>query len=241
MTLLTHLAHPVPRSPVVRRPPRAAVDERTDLDPRIFAVQRVGAVGVGLFLSAFGVLGATDGVGFLATHGGRYFGMSSNGLLSALSLVVAGVLLGAAHRGPRSASTVMVVLGVLFLLSGLGNLAVLHTRLNLLAFQLSNVAFSVVVGLLLLLLGAYGRISGNLPANSPYAHPRPLVAEPSELPSGPEEVAADVAMREAEIAVVQHYATPDQQRRVRAMSGARTRDARRRIWMESDEVTAAAE
>jgi hypothetical protein len=43
---------------------------------------------------------------------------------------------------------------------------------------MSNVAFSVVVGLLLLVLGAYGRITGNLPADDPYAHARTLVREP---------------------------------------------------------------
>jgi hypothetical protein len=92
-----------------------------------------------------------------------------------------------------------------------------------------------VAGLLLLVLGAYGRISGHLPADSPYAHPRALVVEPPDLPpSTPEEVAAEAAMREAEIAVVQHYATDDQRQRVRAMSGVHTREQRRRVWMQED-------
>jgi hypothetical protein len=252
MTLLTHVGHPIPRiaADLLRRPPRTAAlrplrdgasrqaAERPDIDPRVYAVQRIGAVGVGLFLLAFGVLGAAGGVGFLSTHGGRYLGLTSNGLLSALSLVVAAVLLGAALRGPRQASTVMIVLGVLFLVSALLNLALLRTTFNLLAFRMSNVVFSIVVGFLLLLLGAYGRISGNLPANSPYAHPRAVVDEPPELPSSSEEVAAEVAMREAEIAVVQRFATEEQQRRVRAMSGVRTRDGRRRVWMEFDGTTA---
>ena len=86
----------------------------------------------------------------------------------------------------------------------------------------------------MLLLGAYGRGSGNLPADSPYAHPHDLVLEPSDRPSTPEEFAAEAAMREAEFAVVQHYATEDQQRRVLAMSGIRTRDGRRRVWMTFD-------
>jgi hypothetical protein len=251
MTLLSHVGHTVPRPLGLRRRPRRTAGvlalgsvasletgERPDIDPRVFAVQRIGAVSVGLILLAFGILGATGGVGFLSTQGGRYLGMSSNGLLSALSLVVAAALLGAALRGPRPASTVMIVLGVLFLVSALLNMALLRTALNLLAFRMSNVVFSVVVGLLLLVLGAYGRMSGNLPANSPYAHPRAVGEELPDLPSGPEEVAAEAAMREAEIAVVQHYATEDQQRRVRAMSGVRTRDGRRRIWMEFDETAA---
>lgn len=228
MTVSIHLGH----LPV--RVHEVHVAERPGFDQRVYAVQRVGAVAVGLVLLVFGLLGATSGVGFLTTHGQRFLGMSSNGLLSALSLVVAVVLLGAAFRGPRTASTVMIVLGVLFLLSALGNLALLRTSVNFLAFRMSNVVFSDVVGLLLLLLGAYGRISGNLPETSPYAHPHAVAHEPPDLPSTPEEFAAEAAMREAEIAVVQHCATDEQRRRVQAMASAHTRDERRRIWLAYD-------
>src|SRR5690349_19744173 len=148
MTLSIHLGH-LPVHEV-------HTDERPGFDERVYAVQRIGALAVGVVLLVFGLLGATSGVGFLTTHGERFLGLSSNGLLSAVSLVVAVVLLGAAFRGPRTASTVMIVLGVLFLLSAVGNLALLRTGFNLLAFRMSNVVFSEVVGLLLLLLGAYG-------------------------------------------------------------------------------------
>src|SRR4051812_12123165 len=100
MTVLTHLAHP--------RPIRPVTADRPWIDQRVYAVQRSGAVSVGLVLLVFGLLGATSGVPFLTTHGQRILGLSSNGLLSALSLVVAGILLGAALLGPRVASTVMI-------------------------------------------------------------------------------------------------------------------------------------
>jgi hypothetical protein len=229
MSLLT----PAGRHAADRRPTPAADAGRT-VDERIYLVQRLGAVTVGLILLVFGTLGAMGDVPFLSTHGERHLGMSSNGLLAALSLVVAAVLLAAALRGPRIASTVLLTLGVLFLLSGLLNLAVLRTSLNLLAFGVSNVFFSLVVGLLMLLLGAYGRISGNLPDDSPYAHPHEFVHEPFERPATPEEFAAEAAMREAEFAVVQHYATEEQRRRVQAMAAVHTRTDRRRVWMEFD-------
>jgi hypothetical protein len=248
MTLLSHLGHPTVRFSidVLRRPSRPAPAESQEegeqplVDGRVFAVQRLGAVSVGAFLLVFGVLGAAGGVGFLSTQGERYLGLSSNGLLSALSIAVATVLLGAALRGPRPASTVMIVLGVLFLASALVNMALLRSTFNVLAFRMSNVVFSEVVGLLLLVLGAYGRISGNLPPDSPYAHPRAVVAEPPDQPSTAEEVAAEAAMRKAEIAVVQHYATEEQRRRVQAMSAVRTRDGRRRMWMDYDAASARA-
>jgi hypothetical protein len=87
----------------------------------------------------------------------------------------------------------------------------------------------------LLVLGAYGRVSGNLPPDSPYAHAAATAEEPPEsYPSTPEEFAAEAAMREAELAVTEHTATEEQRRRVQAMHGVHTRAERRRVWMESE-------
>ncbi|MGY1689243.1 DUF4383 domain-containing protein [Geodermatophilus sp. SYSU D01105] len=227
MALRLHLPH--------RTTPRPTAEER-HLGARVFVVQRIGAVLVALFLLVFGLLGFADRLDFFSTEGERVLGLSSNGLLSTISVVVALVLLVAAARSPRTASTVMIVIGALFLLSALVNLAVLRTSFNFLAFEFENVAFSVVVGLLLLVLGAYGRIGGHLPDDSPYAHPRAVEDEYDEdLPSTPAEVAAERAMRDAEVAVVQHVATEDQRRRVEAMARVHSRADRRRVWMSFDD------
>jgi hypothetical protein len=202
---------------------------------RVFLVQRLGALAVGVFLLVFGLLGFAGGLDFFSTDGERILGLSSNGLLSTLSVVVAAVLIGADLLGPRVASTVMIVIGTLFLLSALVNLAVLRTPFNVLAFEMSNVLFSVAVGLVLLVLGAYGRVSGNLPPDSPYARPRSDEPEaPESYPSTPEEFAAEAAMREAELAVSNHVGTEEQRRRVQAMAQVHTRADRRRVWMEFD-------
>lgn len=204
---------------------------------RVLTVHRVGAAVVGAFLLLFAVLGLARGLPFFSTSGESVLGLSTNGLLSTISVVVGLVLIGAALRGARVASTVMIVVGVLFVLSALGNLAVLRTDYNVLAFDFSNVVFSVVVGLVLLLLGAYGRVSGNLPEESPYRSSAPDDHEPSrteELPRTPREAEAEEAMKEAERAVAQHVATDEQRRRVEAMSHVRRRQDRRRVWMEFD-------
>lgn len=202
---------------------------------RVPAVHRVGAIAVALTILAFGLLGFAGGLAFFSTSGSPVLGMSSNGLLSTVSVVTALVLIAAALRGPRIASTVMTVVGALFLVSALVNLAILRTSFNVLAFEMSNVAFSVAAGFLLLLLGAYGRFSGHLPPDSPYARPaEPAPVEPLDAPSTPAEFAAERAMRDAEIAVVNHTATPEQQRRVAAMAQVRTRVERRRVWMDLD-------
>lgn len=217
--------------------PRPEEPPAEPVDTRVFAVQRGGAVAVALVILVFGILGFAGGLDYFSTSGERVLGMSSNGLLSTISVLTAVVLITAAVRGPRIASTVMLVVGALFILSALANLAALRTSFNVLAFGISNVVFSVVAGLFLLLLGAYGRVSGNLPADSPYAR-HPAVVEPEEpdrAPSTAPEIAAERAMREAELAVVNHRATADQRDRVAAMARVRTRADRRRVWLELDE------
>jgi hypothetical protein len=221
--------------PSPRSANRAAAPDDATGNP-VLAVHRIGAVAVALVVLVFGLLGFAGGLDFFSTSGRPILGMSSNGLLSTISVLTAAVLITAAVRGPRIASTVMIVVGSLFLLSALVHLAVLRTSFNVLAFEMTNVFFSIAAGLTLLVLGTYGRVSGHLPPDSPYAQPRDdEEPEPPEAyPSTPEEFAAERAMREAEIAVVNHVATADQRRRVEAMAHERTRAGRRRVWMEFD-------
>ena len=204
---------------------------------RVPTVHRIGALVVAAVIAAFGVLGLLDGLDYFSTDGERIAGLSSNGLLSTISLVTAAVLVFAALRSSRVASTVMLVIGGLFLVSALANLAVLETEVNFLAFSMANVIFSICAGLVLLVLGAYGRVSGNLPADSPYRadNSTPDDDETSQqLPETPAERAAERAMRNAELACVEHRATPDQLRRVQAMAQVRTRADRRDVWMSFD-------
>ena len=249
---------PVPRSSAaepptaVASPPTAPVPAAPHAGPgepeprpggsRVLAVHRIGALAVAAVIAVFGLLGFADGLDFFSTEGERILGLSSNGLLSTISVVTAVVLIAAALKGPRIASTVMIVVGVLFLVSALANLAVLQTDLNILAFRFPNVVFSVVAGLVLLVLGTYGRVSGNLPPDSPYARPAGEVEaeDDDEFPSTPAEFAAERAMRDAEVAVVQHVATADQRRRVAAMAEHTRRADRRRVWMSFDERTGGA-
>jgi hypothetical protein len=200
----------------------------------VYTVHRVGALSVATVILVFGLLGFAGRLAFFSTSGEPVLGMSTNGLLSTISVLTAAVLVVATLRGPRPASTVMLTVGALFLGSALGNLALMRTDFNVLAFQVSNVVFSIVAGLLLLLTGAYGRLSGNLPANSPYAPAKAAPEPPESFPTGPAEIAAERAMRDAELAVVNHVATADQRRRVAAMAALRTREERRRTWMGFD-------
>ncbi len=219
--------------PRQRTAPAPAGPDATSLGARVPVVHRIGAVAVGLVVATFGLLGFAGGLAFFSTEGEPILGLSSNGLLSAVSVVTALVLLAATARGPRIASTVMIVVGSLFPASTLANLAVMRTSYNFLAFEFPNVVFSVVAGLVLL-LGAYGRVSGNQPPESPYARAQEPLDVSDERPSTEAERAAERAMRDAEVAVVQHTATDDQRRRVEAMARVSGRAERRRIWMSFD-------
>ncbi|MCL6732769.1 DUF4383 domain-containing protein [Streptomyces neyagawaensis] len=157
---------------------RIKIDEHLPVDHRLSRVYRVGAGLMGLFLVAFGILGLIDKVGWFDTHGDEVAGLNTNGTLSVLSIAVGLLLLVGMVIGGNFASTLNMTLGVLFILSGFGNMALLDTDSNFLAFRIQNVLFSFVVGVLLMTFGMYGRVGSALPHESPYWRARhPAQAE----------------------------------------------------------------
>ncbi|MEU9113053.1 DUF4383 domain-containing protein [Streptomyces sp. NPDC048483] len=144
------------------------LDEHLPVDHRLSKIYRIGAGLMGLVLVAFGILGLTHNIGFFDTGGDTVAGLNTNGALSVLSIVVGAILVAGMVIGGNYASTLNIVWGVLFLLSGFVNLALLQTGANFLAFQIQNVLFSFVVGLMLLVFGMYGRVSGGLSQDNPY-------------------------------------------------------------------------
>jgi hypothetical protein len=204
-----------------------------DTRGRLDHLHRVGAVVFAIGLGAFGVLGLVNRLPMFSNTGTRIFGLSTNGALSIISLVVAIILIAAGMRGGRTASTVLVVIGAAFVLSGFVNALVLGTPLNLLAFQISNVIFSFIAGALLLFLGAWGRFAGRLPDDNPYQQERHGHDTPAPLPShfdDPANAAAARELAEAERAVAQHAATPEIAARVAAIRGMRREEDRVQEW-----------
>ncbi|MER5673631.1 DUF4383 domain-containing protein [Pseudonocardia alni] len=154
---------------------------------RLAVLHRTAAAVFGLVLCGFGVLGLVDRLDWFDTEGVPIGGLSTNGLLAGISLVVGGLLIAAAIVGERIASTALTVAGAAFMLSGIANVLVLPTSWNILAFGMSNVVFSLVSGAFLLILGAWGRFTGRLPPENPYRRERHPGedrdgAEPEEQP-----------------------------------------------------------
>ncbi|BBC36787.1 uncharacterized protein SGFS_080810 [Streptomyces graminofaciens] len=147
---------------------RIRIDEHLPVDHRLSRVYRFGAGLMGLFLVVFGILGLIDKVGWFDTRGDEVVGLNTNGTLSVLSICVGLLLLVGMVIGGNFASTVNMVLGIAFILSGFGNLALLDTDSNFLAFRIENVLFSFVVGILLMTFGMYGRVGTALPHDNPY-------------------------------------------------------------------------
>ncbi|MFI2608656.1 DUF4383 domain-containing protein [Kitasatospora sp. NPDC018619] len=166
-------------------------DTLKPVDRRLAMVWRIGAGLGGIFLIVFGCLGLADHPGFLATHGDRIAGLSTNGALSILSIVAGAILLLGAVVGGNFAANLNLVVGVLFVLSGFYGLTVLgRPDANILNFRMSNVLFAFVFGIVLTTFGMYGRVSSHLPHDNPFWQRR--IRREEDLPSGAAKTAVKI-------------------------------------------------
>ncbi|MER5450903.1 DUF4383 domain-containing protein [Streptomyces sp. NPDC002764] len=144
------------------------LSDELPVDHSLATVYRYGAAFCGLTLLVFGVLGFADELSPFSTGGQRIAGMSTNGVLSLISVVVGLALIGGGIVGGNFASTLNMVVGTLFLLSGFAHIFILDRSANILDFGMTNVLFSFVMGLIILTFGMYGRVSSKLPHDNPY-------------------------------------------------------------------------
>ncbi|MFG3045948.1 DUF4383 domain-containing protein [Streptomyces sp. NPDC048241] len=156
---------------------RTVLDEHLPVDHKLNLVYRIGAGLIGLFLLIFGILGLVGHIGAFNVGSDTVAGLNTNGALSILSICVGVILLAGMVIGGNFASTLNMVFGVLFILSGFLNLGLLGTENNFLAFRIQNVFFTFIVGLLLMTFGMYGRVGSSLPHDNPYWRSRHPEAE----------------------------------------------------------------
>ncbi|MQS12147.1 DUF4383 domain-containing protein [Streptomyces kaniharaensis] len=160
------------------------LQDELPVDHKLLMVWRIGAGLGGVFLIVFGALGLADHPGFLDTKGDEIAGLSTNGALAVLSIVVGAILVIGAVIGGNFASNLNMVVGVLFVLSGFYGLTVLgRPDANILNFRMSNVLFAFIFGIVVTTFGMYGRVSSHLPHDNPFWRRRIRAEEP--MPSGP--------------------------------------------------------
>src|SRR5690349_5493052 len=156
------------------------LQDELPLDHHLATVYRWGSAFCGVVLLVFGILGFADELSPFNTNGDSIAGMSSNGTLSLISVAVGLILIAGAAIGGNVASTLNMVVGTLFLLSGFVHIFILDRPANVLDFGMTNVIFSFVMGLVILTFGMYGRVSSKLPHDNPYwqrRHPREAARE----------------------------------------------------------------
>ncbi len=114
----------------------------------------------GLYVLAFGVVGVTrtSSGGLFGREDTYALGLHTNMAFSILSIVVGVIVLGAVVYGRNVDHYVNLVAGAVFLLAGLGMLAVLRTTANFLNFTVGTCIVSYVIGIVLLTSGLYGRV-----------------------------------------------------------------------------------
>lgn len=165
-------------------------------DHRIWHVHQLGCGVLGGVLVTFGLLDFVNQLDLFSTSGGDVAGISSNGLLSTISVVVGGGLIASALAVRTTSSWVATVVGALFVVAGFVNLALLETSYNVLAFELPNVLFSLLSGIVLLALGLYGRGSGGLTEDNPYQQIRQESAAARQDAAARREAERTVRVRE---------------------------------------------
>ena len=193
-------------------------------------LHRIGAAVVGGFVFVFGLAGLARRPDVFSTEGPVVFGMTTNGFLAFLSMVVGFMLVFAAVFGDPAAAWGAIVAGAVFILSGVVNVFLLGTALNVMAFTMPNVVFSWVVGAVLVALGMIGRRE-HPTVESLYG--TRLEYEDAAAQVHPDPVAA-AELAEAERARALHYATEEQTERLRDADRYRSVDDRVPSWEESD-------
>ncbi|MFI0967782.1 DUF4383 domain-containing protein [Streptomyces sp. NPDC021080] len=156
------------------------LQDELPIDHHLAAVYRWGAAFCGVVLLVFGALGFADELSPFTTDGRSIAGMSTNGTLSLISVMVGLALIIGGVIGGNVASTLNMVVGTLFVLSGFVHIFILDRPANVLGFGMTNVIFSFVMGLVILTFGMYGRVSSKLPHDNPYwqrRHPREAAEE----------------------------------------------------------------
>ena len=114
----------------------------------------------GIFILVFGVigLGRTAGGAPFGTQDAVYvFGMRTNLAFSVLSIIAGLILAISAALGRNIDHFINICAGIGFMVVGMLMLGLLHTDANFLAFTMTNVVVSFIIGVVVFAAGLYGK------------------------------------------------------------------------------------
>jgi hypothetical protein len=114
----------------------------------------------GLYLVIFGVLGfiQNSDADFFAQDGALVLGQGANRGYAAIAAIVGVLTLVAIGIGRNLDAALNKLFGYAFMALGLAELATLRTDANFLGFTIITVMVTMLIGLLLLMAGMYGKV-----------------------------------------------------------------------------------
>lgn len=115
---------------------------------------------VGLYILVFGILGLTQTWGdpLFARNGDWVLGLRTNLAFSLMSVVFGAVIIVSVFMGGNLGHLASLSIGVIFVLAGLGMMAVMQTELNFLNFSMSTAIVSLIFGLIFIATGLYDKV-----------------------------------------------------------------------------------
>lgn len=121
---------------------------------------RIFAGLIGLYILIFGLVGVvrTWGDPLFARDGDWVLGLRTNLAFALISVAFGTVVLIGASRKSNVGHYMMLGAGVIFMVTALVMMALLHTDLNFLNFSMSTVIVSMIFGLLTFATGLYDKV-----------------------------------------------------------------------------------
>lgn len=122
---------------------------------------RAAGAAAGFYCILFGAVGLGKGVGQgLFSRGSSWaLGLKTNEAFAIVSIIVGAVVVGAAVIGHNVDRVVDMVLGPVFIGTGLAMMGLMETDANFLNFGMSTCIVSFVIGLVLMAAGFYAEVA----------------------------------------------------------------------------------
>jgi len=138
----------------------------------------------GVYVLFFGIVGTlrTWGDPLFARDDVWVLGLRTNLAFALSSVAYGGLILLGAIIGGRIGHLANLTIAVIFMITGLGMMAVLQTEANILNFSMSTVIVSMIFGLIFLATGLYDKVGPSAEARGEERYRRGAARDPDRQP-----------------------------------------------------------